>query len=114
MTVVAGPSTLALTTVVRSSITVDLKCGIEKSTKASCTQIYTGPASLYTTANGVEPTKITSWTANQTLEGSKVSYMPVTITAGATVEGSKGVAAATPTAGLKQILAAGLFAALVV
>lgn len=40
--------------------------------------------------------------------------MPVTITAGATVEGSKGVAAATPTAGLKQILAAGLFAALVV
>lgn len=109
-TVTAGPSTLALTTVIGNSITVDLKCGIEKSTKASCTQVYTGPASLYTTGNGVEPTKITSWTASQTLEGSKVTYLPVTITAGA----SKGVAAATPTAGLRHVLAAGLLAALVV
>lgn len=112
VTVTAGPSTMALTTVIGQSVTVDLKCGIEKSTKAACTQMYTGPASLYTTGNGIEPTKITSWSASQTLEGTKVSFLPVTITAGATE--SKGLAAASPTAGIRQVLAAGVLAALVI
>lgn len=110
-TVTAGPSTLMLTTVIGNSVTVDLECAIEKPSKAACTQVYTGPASLYTTGNGIEPTKITSWSASQTLEGTKVAYLPVTITAGAI--GSKG-AAATPTAGLKQAIVGGLLAALVV
>ena len=103
---------------------VDLKCGIDGSTKASCTQIYTGPASLYTTADGVDPSKTTTWTASQSLESGKVTYMPITITASATTSGtvlnsassamSKGQAVAAPTAGLGQVFAAGLVAAMII
>lgn len=63
-------------------MTVDLKCGIEGSTKASCTQLYTGPASLYTTGDGIDGSKTTTWTASQSIDSGKVTYIPVTVTAG--------------------------------
>lgn len=111
VTVTAGPSTLALTTTVASSMVVDLKCGIEGSTKASCTQIYTGPASLYTSGNGIDGAKTTTWTASQSLESGKVTYLPVTITAGASHStATKGSAPASLSAGLIWMLAAGVLA----
>lgn len=112
VTVTAGPSTLALTTVVGNSLTVDLECGIEGSTKASCTQVYTGPASLYTsTATGDDGSKTTTWIASQNLEGGKVSYLPVTITAGlSSTSASKAHAAAVPapTGGVARIVIIGV------
>jgi len=97
VTVTAGPSTIALTTTIGNSMTVDLKCAIEGSTKASCTQIYTGPASLYTSASGSDGSKTTTWTASQSLESGKVTYLPVTITAGLAT-GTKNAAAPVATA----------------
>lgn len=82
VTVTAGPSTVALTTVIGNSVTVDLKCGIDGFTKASCTQLYTGPASLYTSGSGIDGGKTTTWTASQSIDSGKVTYLPVTVTAG--------------------------------
>lgn len=111
VTVTAGPSTLALTTTVANSMVVDLNCGIEGSTKASCTQIYTGPASLYTSGNGRDGAKTTTWTASQSLDSEKVTYLPVTITAGIShPTTSRGNAAASSTDEWIRILAAGILA----
>ncbi|KAK5098365.1 hypothetical protein LTS08_006498 [Lithohypha guttulata] len=110
VTVTAGPSTLALTTTVASTMIVDLKCGVKGSSEASCTQIYTGPASLYTTGDNIDGSKTTTWTASQSLSSGKVTHLPVTITAGLPSSTSKGNAGAVPTAGLGQMLAAGVFA----
>lgn len=112
VTVTAGPSTVALTTTIGSAVTVDLKCGIEGSSKASCTQLYTGPASLYTTGDGIDGGKTTTWSASQSLESGKVTYLPVTITAGisSSASASKKNAAAVPTAVIGQAVAAGLVA----
>jgi len=106
VTVLAGPSTIALTTV-GGSMTVDLKCGVTASTKASCTQIYTGPASLYTNLSGSEGSKTTTWTASQTLDSGKVNYMPVTITAGLATGTNKNAAGpiVTPMAGARKAAA---------
>lgn len=38
--ITAGPSTLALATTVQNTLTVNLKCKVEGSTKADCTQVY--------------------------------------------------------------------------
>jgi len=105
VTVTAGPSTIALTTVVDGSMIVDLKCGVEGSTKASCTQIYTGPASLYTNLSGIDGSKTTTWTASQTLDSGKVSYMLVTITAGLATGTNKNAAEpiATPMVGVRKV-----------
>lgn len=112
VTVTAGPSTVALTTTISNTMVVDIHCSIKGSSEAGCTQTYTGPASLYTSGNGIDPSKTTTWTASQSLESGKVTYIPVTITAGASSTTSKGnAAAATPSAGvIGQMLAAGLFA----
>lgn len=93
-------------------MTVDLKCGIDGSTKASCTQTYTGPASLYTTGDGIDGSKTTTWTASQSIESGKVTYLPVTITAGlsSSSSSSKNNAGAMVTGTFGQALAAGLFA----
>lgn len=105
VTVTAGSSTIALTTVVGASMTVDLHCGIQGSTKASCTQVYTGPASLYTSVSGSDGSKTTTWTASQSLDSGKVNYMPVTITAGLATGTIKNAAApiATPMAGIRKV-----------
>lgn len=104
VTVTAGPSTIALTTVVSNSMTVDLKCGVEGSTKASCTQIYTGPASLYTSASGDDGSKTTTWTASQSLDSGKVTYLPVSITAGLATNANKNAAGpvATPMSNIRK------------
>lgn len=80
-TVTAGPSTVELTTTI-SSLTVNLKCGIAGSTSASCTQIYTGAASLLTTGSGIDGASTTTWTSSATIGSGSVTYLPVTITAG--------------------------------
>ncbi|KAK5951999.1 hypothetical protein OHC33_006885 [Knufia fluminis] len=106
VTVTAGPSTVALTTVVGNSMTVDLKCGIDGSTKASCTQVYTGPASLYTSASsGDDGSKTTTWTASQSLDSGKVTFLPVTITAGLPTGTNKNAAGpvATPIGGIRKV-----------
>lgn len=104
VTVTAGPSTVALTTVIGNSMTVDLKCGVEGSTKASCTQIYTGPASLYTSASGSDGSKTTTWTASQSLESGKVTYLPVAITAGpASTKNDAAAPIATPMGGVRKV-----------
>ncbi|KAK5939241.1 hypothetical protein PMZ80_008544 [Knufia obscura] len=106
VTVTAGPSTVALTTVVGNSMTVDLKCGIDGSTKASCTQVYTGPASLYTSASsGDDGSKTTTWTASQSLDSGKVTFLPVTITAGLPTGTNKNAAGpvATPMGGIRKV-----------
>lgn len=111
VTITAGPSTLALTTKIANSMVVDLKCGIEASTKASCTQTYTGPASLYTSGDGVDGAKTTTWTASQSLESGKVTYLPVTITGGLPASTpSKAIAGIVPNAGWSEVLGAGLVA----
>lgn len=93
--VTAGPSTIALTTVVGGSMTVDLKCNIEGSTQANCTQVYTGPASLYTSVSGGDGSKTTTWSASQRLDSGKVNYMPLTITAGLPTSTTKNAARPT-------------------
>ena len=104
VTVTAGPSTVALTTVVGNSMTVDLKCGVEGSTKASCTQIYTGPASLYTSASGSDGSKTTTWTASQSLDSGKITYLPVTVTAGMSTNTKNAAGAiATPMNGVRKV-----------
>lgn len=114
VTVTAGPSTVALTTVIGNSMTVDLKCGVKGSTKASCTQIYTGPASLYTSASGSDGSKTTTWTASQSLESGKVTYLPVAITAGpASTKNDAAAPIATPMGGVRKVAIAVAVAQLV-
>lgn len=114
VTVTAGPSTVALITTIGGTMTVDLKCGIDGSTKASCTQTYTGPASLHTTGDGIDGAKTTTWIASQNIDSGKVTYIPVTVTAGLSSGTSSSTskknsgAEATRVAG--QMVAAGLFA----
>jgi len=105
VTVTAGPSTVALTTVVGNSMTVDLKCSVKGSTKASCTQIYTGPASLYTSVSGQDGSKTTTWTASQSLDNGKVTYLPVSVTAGLPTSTNKNAAGpgATPMGGIGKV-----------
>lgn len=110
----AGPSTVALTTTIGGSETVDLKCDIEGSTMASCTQVYTGPASLYTTGSGIDGAKTTTWTASQSIDSGKVTYIPVTVTAGTNSSTASSTtkknAGAEGTRVAGQIIAAGLLA----
>lgn len=106
VTVTAGPSTLVLTTTVGDTMTVDLKCGITGSTQAQCTQIYTGPASLQKAGlTGDEASKTTTWTANQALSSGKVTFLPVTVTAGA-ASGNKAMATLAPTGAINMVVVA--------
>lgn len=116
-TVTAGPSTVELTTTI-SSLTVNLKCGIAGSTSASCTQIYTGAASLLTTGSGIDGASTTTWTSSATIGSGSVTYLPVTITAGVASTSTKPANTSTTHTGgighaptpLGRALAAGLIA----
>lgn len=114
-TVTAGPSTVELTTTI-NSLTVNVKCGITGSTSASCTQIYTGAASILTTGSGIDGASTTTWTSSATIGSGSVTYLPVAITAGVASTGTKSSNASTTHTGglgyaptpLGHALAAGL------
>ena len=111
VTITAGPSTLGLTTTIQDTLTVNLHCKVESSTEANCTQVYTGPASLMSsTFTGDDAKRTTTWTSSASLGSDKVTYLPVTITAGVkSTSATKTGAAVAPTA-FGQVLVAGLVA----
>lgn len=114
VTITAGPSLVSLTTTIGNTVTVDLKCDIEGSSKATCHQMYTGPQSLLSTSvTGSDGSKTTTWSASQVIDTGSVTYFPVTVTAGVSSSTAKKNAGAGPTAAFGQALAAGLVANIV-